>query len=413
MSSLFRKEALEHRKDRLFGEVLLLQPFSMAVFVAVVGLVCLMVLGILFWGTYARKETVKGFVVPDQGIVKLYGPQQGSIAKVFVKEGQSVQKGEPLLVISTERVTEGGQNVEQQIIQELETSKQESTKRIATEKALHSKERDKLADQLNGLEEELEQIVLSIETQETRLTLAKSRVTAAEMLKKRNNISELEYQKSQEEYLAQKQQLQELMRLKSNKESAIKQARAELEQLPLKEQTRVQDIEDNISQINQRVVEAKARKEQELDAPISGKITSMQAKPGQFQPNVPLLTILPEEGYLQAELYVPSRAIGFIEENQSVKVRFDAFPYQRYGIYEGKVVEISKNVFTPQELPIPLDIKEPVYRVEVQLSRQTVEAFGKAFSLQAGMSLEADIILDKQSLFDWMLDPLFSLKGKF
>jgi membrane fusion protein len=60
-----------------------------------------------------------------------------------------------------------------------------------------------------------------------------------------------------------------------------------------------------------------------------------------------------------------------------------------------------------------MELKEPVYRVTVELNKQDVFAYGENFPLQAGMMLEADIILDKQSLFEWIFEPLMSMKGRF
>ena len=125
------------------------------------------------------------------------------------------------------------------------------------------------------------------------------------------------------------------------------------------------------------------------------------------------MAIIPNNAKLQVELFVPTRAVGFLEIDQKVRVRFDAFPYQRYGIFAGKVKSISKHVLLPQELNVPLELNEAVYRVVVELDQQDIIAYGKHFPLQAGMTLEADIILDRQSLFEWILDPLFSLKGRF
>lgn len=416
MSSLFRKEALEHRKDRLFGEVILLQPFSMTVLVTTVLVVCSLVIAILFWGTYARKEKVKGVLVPDKGVVKIFAPQQqqGTISEVFVAEGDRVTEGQALVSILSERATDDGKDVDQELLQELDQRKKQSNERINTEESLSSKEQEKLASQIEGLELELKQIEESVETQNERLNLAKSRMSAAEILKKRNHMSVVDYEKTKEEFLTQKQQYQELIRLKSSKETALKQAKAELDQLPLRTQTRIQEIEGGISDLKQREVELKGRRKSQIRSPIAGQVTSLQAQQGQWQANIPLMTILPDQAYFQAELFVPSRAIGFIEIGQPVKIRYDAFPYQRYGIYQGKVTSVSKNVFHPQELgPIPIEVNEPVYRVIVTLDQQFVSAYAKQFKLQSGMSLEADIILDKQSLIDWMLDPLFSLKGKF
>jgi membrane fusion protein len=217
-----------------------------------------------------------------------------------------------------------------------------------------------------------------------------------------------------EEYLVQKQRYQELLSSKSAKQNALAQSESELDQLPIKSKSRISEIENNISELKQRYAEIKGRRGLEIRSPITGMITAVQAREGQqANNNTPLLAIIPKDAQMQAELFVPSRAIGFITKGQIVRIRYDAFPYQRFGIYEGTVVVISKHVLLPQELPIPLDLKEPVYRITVNLKNQNVMAYGKEFPLQAGMSLDADIILEKQTLFRWILDPLISLKGRF
>jgi membrane fusion protein len=126
---------------------------------------------------------------------------------------------------------------------------------------------------------------------------------------------------------------------------------------------------------------------------------------------LPLLSILPDKANLEIELYIPSRAIGFIEVDQVVRVRYDAFPHQRFGIYKGKISSISRNVLLPQELVVPLELKEPVYKVTVLLDATSVQAYGKQFEVQPGMSLEADIVLDKRNILQWMLEPIYSIKG--
>ena len=115
---------------------------------------------------------------------------------------------------------------------------------------------------------------------------------------------------------------------------------------------------------------------------------------------------------MQAQLWVPTRAMGFIKPGQTVRIRYAAFPYQRYGVYGGKVHSISQHILNPNELDIPLEIREPVYKVVVNLDEQAIQAYGKQMPLQAGMVIEADIILDKQSLIRWILDPIYTLKGK-
>jgi membrane fusion protein len=115
---------------------------------------------------------------------------------------------------------------------------------------------------------------------------------------------------------------------------------------------------------------------------------------------------------LEAYLYVPSRAIGFIRPGQLVKVQFQAFPYQRFGTYNGRIIDVSDTILSPLELPIKMSLSEPVYRVAVELEQQTVTAYGEEVTLQAGMLLNADISVDTRNLMEWLLDPLYSLKER-
>lgn len=413
-SSLFRKEALEHRKDRLFGDVILLQPLSMTALVGVVVFVCLMILAILFWGSYARKETVQGYLVPDKGIVKTYAPQVGTIAKVHVREGDEVKEGDALITMISERGMQGGSDIDTLLLKELSATEAHQLERIKAEKSLHTSEIFRLNTQIEGLQKELGQIEQSLRAQEDRLQIMQTRVNGAKKLLDSKNLSQNDYQKIYEESLVQKQQYQELQRAKSSRQNALSQTQSELEQLPIKTESRVNEIQNAISELKQRHAEVAGRRALEIRSPVSGTVTALQARDGQWQAtNTPLLAVMPKDAQLQVELFVPSRAIGFIAKDQRVKVRFAAFPYQRFGIYEGKIAIISKHVLLPSELPTPLvELKEPVYRLTVNLDQQYVNAYGKAFPLQAGMSLEADIILENQTLFQWILDPLTSLKGR-
>lgn len=413
MSSLFRKEAVEHSKNRLYGEVILLQPLSVTVLVTTVVVICAIVVTMLFWGTYARKETVRGYVVPDKGIVKVYAQNPGTVSKVHVQENDTVTEGQALITVVAERSLQGGSDIDTLLLKELESSRSHQYKRIEAEKSLLKSETQLTRNTISAIEKELTQLDETLATQRERLAILQERMKGAEKLLQQKSMSQVEYQRHLEEYLVLKQQLQELERTKSNKENTLVQANVEILQLPIRVESRINEIEDVISEINQRMAEVQGRKIYEIRAPIDGKVTALQAKEGHWQTNVPLLSIFPNDSKMLVEIFVPTRAIGFVEVGQTVRTRFDAFPYQRFGIFEGEIAFISKHVLLPNELPVPLELTEPVYRVTVILKSEFVTAYGKELPLQAGMALEADIILDRQSLFGWILDPLFSLKGRF
>ncbi|WP_412499458.1 HlyD family efflux transporter periplasmic adaptor subunit, partial [Shewanella indica] len=136
-------------------------------------------------------------------------------------------------------------------------------------------------------------------------------------------------------------------------------------------------------------------------------------KEGEFLPtNRPLLSIIPEGAQLVAELLLPTRSAGFVKLRDEARLRFDAFPYQRFGFLAATVSRIDKSLLLQGEADIPVQLDEPVYRVQTTLSQQNINAYGEEFALKPGMLLEADIILDKRSLSDWLLDPIYNLKGR-
>jgi len=150
-----------------------------------------------------------------------------------------------------------------------------------------------------------------------------------------------------------------------------------------------------------------------ITAPDDGVVTTILAERGQSaNTTIPLLSILPDGAQLQAQLLVPSRAIGFIEPGQTVAVRYQAFPYQRFGSYKGRVKEISRTLINPNEVNLPVSLNEAVYRVTVALNSQTVKAYSEDVPLQSGMLLDADVWLDHRRIIDWVFDPLYSVTGR-
>ena len=89
-------------------------------------------------------------------------------------------------------------------------------------------------------------------------------------------------------------------------------------------------------------------------------------------------------------------------------LRYQAFPYQKFGHHAGRVVRVSRSAIVPADG----QAQEPYYRVLVELDRQTVTAYGKSEPLRPGMALEADILGERRKLYEWVLEPLYSLNGK-
>jgi membrane fusion protein len=120
----------------------------------------------------------------------------------------------------------------------------------------------------------------------------------------------------------------------------------------------------------------------------------------------PVLVLLPEGALLQAELWLPSSASGFVNPGQRVNLRYDAFPYQKFGVQRARLEEIADSAVSMQAGAPPL------FRALASLEHHHILAFGRAHALRPGMTLSADIVVDERSLLEWLLEPLFSIRGK-
>jgi len=411
--SLFREQAIEEQKSRLHGSVIITQPFSFSFVTLGIMLVVICVFLILIYSTYARRVTVSGYLVPDKGLVKVFAPIEGVVSKQHIEDGQQVNKGDLLLTISTLKDNVQGGDLDALLLSELKQQKFGLEKSIVNETLLSQNRNDSISIKTEGVKREIAQLKSSIKLQETKVELSIIALNKLRKLFSKGHISEDKLESGEQFQLDSKLQLQTAKRQLIQLENQLSDLSQKLMQSPFEWQRRLTELKSDLSDIDQRILEVSARRQYSIRAPVSGRLTVLQVSTGQtLNPQTPVLAILPEGAVLNAELFLPTRAAGFIARGQDVYLRYEAFPYQHYGLHEGKVINISQVILAPNELPIPIMISEPVYRVKVELEHQFVTAYEKKFQLQTGMLLDANIILEERTLGQWLLEPIYGLKGK-
>ena len=175
-------------------------------------------------------------------------------------------------------------------------------------------------------------------------------------------------------------------------------------------QSQIDDLESRVSSLEQTILQQKGEYGFVITAPIPGRVTSLQSYNGQrVTPNKPIMAIIPEDTDLEAELFIPARAIGFIQKGLSVEIRYESFPYEKFGVYQGQVDMVSKSIFTPDQITAPLAIHEPVYRTRVKLKHSAISILAQEYPLQVGMKLEASILLEERPLYQWIFKPVYGL----
>jgi membrane fusion protein len=247
--------------------------------------------------------------------------------------------------------------------------------------------------------------------QQKRIAILTSTVEAGAQLRAKGLVSEIDQKRRQEALLDAQQALLKLFQEVTTRKGELADVQGKLTQLPLTLGDRIQTLRNELSTAEQRASEINGRSAYTVRAPIGGRVSLLQASVGAAaDPKRLQLQIVPGNSPLQAELFVPVRAIGFVEVGQDVRIQFDAFPYQRFGTYHGRIAAVSQTVLLPSDVEAPVTLREPAYAATVTLDRPDVDANGKKVPLQPDMSLRADIILEKRTLVDWILTPIRHLR---
>lgn len=110
--SLFRQEALDAQKNKMMGSVSLYCPPYRWLVILLVSFFTILIMGFLFFGHYTKRETASGQLLPKDGVYNVTAPSTGTVTRMLVKEGSKVEKGMPLLEISSEISTSMGQTRE-------------------------------------------------------------------------------------------------------------------------------------------------------------------------------------------------------------------------------------------------------------------------------------------------------------
>jgi membrane fusion protein len=404
---------IEGRRASLWGDVILAQPIALPLLTLLAVSICVVLGSFLVWGDYARKETVNGYLAPEQGLIELYAPRPGVFSEIFVEEGQVVEAGDVLMTVSVAQVMQDGAEIDAVLLREIDLQEKELVQSTERERVRNASEAERLRAKIAGLGAETAQLQVLRETQREILALALRHDRVLETLSSEELIPRLRFWEQREVSLREKQRLGELTHEIIARGNALAEARILLDQLPARHADRVSAARIGLSELTQRRLEIAGRLSYAIKAPAAGRVAGLHAHRGKAAtPTTPVMSILPESGRLQAELFVPTRAIAFVEAGQTVRLLYHAFPYQRFGAHEGQIVRVTTAPLSPAELHLPLALEESVYRATVRLSKQEIPAFGKTYPLLSGMLLKADIILDRRALLDWLLEPVYSVSRR-
>lgn len=414
--SLFREEALSASRVQWLGEIILIRPLTFRILTAVAAAMAVSVAALFFGGSYTRHSNVSGQLMSDLGVVKVYPPQAGIVLQKMVREGQPVHRGDLLYLVSSERQASNRSDIQESISRQVARRQRSLNDELEQTKRVQLDEQTALHKKVEALQTEQANVARQLTSQRSRVELAEDALKRATQLCEQGFVSKEIRQQKQAELLDQQLRQQALERDEISLGRELLAARNDLESLPLRQHNQLAQIERQLTNTEQEWTESEAKRRIAVTAPESGIATAVTAEVGQTIDGArPVINIIPDGAQLQAHLYAPSRAIGFIRKDDHVLLRYQAFPFQKFGHAHGIVVSISQTAMSANEfsgMPAVAGNSEPLYRITVKLARQDLIAYGKAQPLQAGMLVEADVLQEQRKLYEWVLEPLYSLTGK-
>ncbi|MBT3723961.1 MAG: HlyD family efflux transporter periplasmic adaptor subunit [Gammaproteobacteria bacterium] len=412
-TELFRQQVIDKQKASQFGSVMIINPLSFKVLSLISTLIILTLLSFVVWGEYTRKQSVTGLLTPDSGLITLYATKSGIVSKCNVKQEQLVTNKTNLLIISTQNNSSTSENLQSQLLQKI------GLERMFLE-LRHKKTVDLLEQQKESIRNKIEMLGRQLKKSSKQLVLENkilasinNEMKRTELLAQKNLISKSSFDLNQQVVLQQKAKIIDLNNSIELLENQLLQLPADISILELQYEQQKFDYNRELNNLEKNEISLLAEQYYAVRTEVNSIVTHVLVKEGQFvNAGQPLLTLRPENSDLNAELFIPSHSIGLIEVGQSVMLRYDAFPYERYGTFKGELQNVSQSVIAPGQTGNVQMASSPVYQATVKLDQQYVSAYGRQIKLTPEMTLSADIQLDTVPLYRLVLEPIYRTTGK-
>lgn len=412
---LFRIEAVDHQRQRFHGTVVLARPWS---FGAITALLTALVAALLLFAWkagFTRKEIVSGIVVPDRGVIRLVAPQAGRVQEVKVVAGQAVKAGDPLFVVRNERVASTGAS--QGDISRSLAERAERLEREARQQADVAKLRQQeLRTRASSLEAGLRQLAEERRIQQERAGVLRRIADGQAELAREGMVSPLLAEAKRAEALEEDARLARLKRSELDAERELASVRAQLTEAPVQAEREQSATLRELAALRQEMDESDLQREVVVHSPSDGVVAAVLAEPGQaLDASEELAHLVPQGAQLQAELMLPSRAAGLVHAGQPVQLRFEAYPYEQFGLVPGQVSSVSLSPVAAAErtaglVPPGAGGAGALYRARVSIDMAALrQRTGRPEPLRPGMLLQASIALEHRTLIEWALAPLLGV----
>jgi membrane fusion protein len=411
---LFRQEAIHHQSARWTGKALLLSalPARYVVLISVTFLIIF--IGLLSFTTYTRRMMVSAEVITEPQTIQLFAPQQGTITKQFFQNGVFVRKGEALYELDASRVTRSG-NVSaitvnaindqlagiNTILEKLEADKTSTLQHLAKQLSQYQETHAAASQQLDSVAKSLALVHKNMQSYER---YRQEGIVTNEQL---NNQRSLYYQ--------QQSSFQSMSTLIGQQRLEITKLRSEITTKEIEFDNQLSQYKNQRSDLQRQLSEADATSALLINSPIDGRIAAMTVAVGQMANAGDLLAQLvptTEDAYRMI-IWIPNQSVPYVKVGDPINIRYDAFPFEKFGQFSGRIITLASLPATTQELAHYVNAPRdgaPYYKAIASLNQSTFSYQDKTLHLSPGITSQVTLFLEKRPLYQWMFAPFYDMR---
>jgi HlyD family secretion protein len=418
-------------------------PLGRAVLKAVGVLFC----GLLLWASFGRLDIVAvadGKLVPKTYLKIVQPAEQGIVKEILVSEGEPVKKGQVLMRMDAavsdaqgrELLSEyhrlrlglrridaelGGKSLSMEKDGPADIYSQVLAQYNANRRALESS----LDEQRSALEKAIQEMGAAREIRiklERILPHYREQAKAYEELGRDGYVARLEATDKQRERIEKEQDLKSQEYIIRSNQAIIAQTRKKIAQITAEYQRRLNAERSETARQFEKALQELAKQQHqkdllELKAPQNGVVKDLATHTAGtvVNPGTILMTLVPLDESLQAEVWVTNEDIGFVRPGQKVKLKISAFTFQKYGMIDGLVEKVGADSSDNRGQGSALEQNSDTsgkaasklyYKTMVSLASQRLAADGKNYKLAPGMQVAAEIKLGTRTVLEYLFSPV-------
>jgi len=374
--------------------------------------------------------SARGRLEPKGKTIRLDAPVAGTVAAIQVKEGQSVKMGQSLLSLESELVIAELQQAQAKHdgqlnrVTQLKVIKNQIEIAIHTQRLQSQAQEDEQLAQINQIQQRLNSARKLYPLEQNRLKLAQNNVQRYQDLLKEGVVAKVKVEEAERAMIESQRQMEQV-------QSDTKQAQAELEKQQsaykrvvrtgeltiLESQRQLEDLQSQIvslkseiAQTNNQIKSLQFQLQQRVvRAPIIGTLFQfpIQQAGAMVQPGQMIAEIAPQGTPLVLRAQMAPQQSGFLRKGMPVKIKFDAYSFQDYGVAEGRLSWVSPDSKMTQTAQGQIE----TFELEITLDKPYIQTSNRRIALTPGQTATAEVIVRQRRVIDFILDPFKKLQA--